>query len=154
MAPNIIQHRARIGSFYNVISKTQTYKSKSTMNSNTKPLQIYKLVYFKYFIMVSIAMSVFAAVNNSDMYLYRTKVSSQTYLSGQVSTDIASYFLLPYTINVLAASSSSMISNFQSRYLHGNRKNQGIKICHWNKGGSFLKNKMPEINNIVNGGLR
>ena len=44
-----------------------------------------------------------------------------------------------------------MVTNFQSRYLYGNKRNQGIKICHWNKGGSHLKNKMPEIKNIVSG---
>ena len=24
-----------------------------------------------------------------------------------------------------------------------------MKICHWNKGGSYLQNKMPEIRNVV-----
>ena len=28
---------------------------------------------------------------------------------------------------------------------------KGIKICHWNKGGSHLHNKMPEIRQIVSG---
>ena len=44
-----------------------------------------------------------------------------------------------------------MITNFQSRYLHGNRRAGGIKISHWNKGPGFLKTKIPEIKNIVNG---
>ena len=43
----------------------------------------------------------------------------------------------------------TMITNFQSRYTMGNRKNKGIKISHWNKGGSYLINKMPEIKNII-----
>ena len=37
----------------------------------------------------------------------------------------------------------------QSRSTNSNRKNRGIKISHWNKGGSFLINKMPEIKNII-----
>ena len=33
--------------------------------------------------------------------------------------------------------------------INGNKKNQGIKIAHWNKGNAFLQNKMPEIKNII-----
>ena len=43
----------------------------------------------------------------------------------------------------------SMVTNFQSRYTIGNRKNRGIKISHWNKGGSFLINRMTEIKNVI-----
>ena len=43
----------------------------------------------------------------------------------------------------------SMVTNFQSRYKMGNRNSKGIKISHWNKGGSFLINKMSEIKNII-----
>ena len=42
-----------------------------------------------------------------------------------------------------------MVTNFENRYLFGNRKSAGIRICHWNKGGSHLKNKMQEVRNIV-----
>ena len=42
-----------------------------------------------------------------------------------------------------------MVTNFQSRYRLGNRKKAGIKIFHWNKGGSYLVNKMPEIKAII-----
>ena len=42
-----------------------------------------------------------------------------------------------------------MIDNFQSRYTNGNKKTTGIKIFHWNKGGSYLVNKMPEIKTII-----
>ena len=54
-------------------------------------------------------------------------------------------------INILAASTFSMVTNYQSKYKNGNRKNQGIKIAHWNKGNAFLQNKMPEIENIISG---
>ena len=42
-----------------------------------------------------------------------------------------------------------MVDNFQNKYTYGNKKNKGIKIAHWNKGGSFLTNKMPEIRNVI-----
>jgi hypothetical protein len=42
-----------------------------------------------------------------------------------------------------------MVTNFQSRCTYGNRKTNGVKIAHWNKGGSYLINKMPEIRNII-----
>ena len=42
-----------------------------------------------------------------------------------------------------------MITNFQSKYTYGNKKNAGIKIAHWNKGNSYIINKMTEIRLIV-----
>ena len=162
MGNDINQYRARIGSFNNVFSKTRNYKIKPTNNYPTYKVnpsenliadnQPYKLFYIKAVLMIPIIISVLTAINQSDTYLFKcNNPPSQTYLPGHVSTDLTTYFLLPYTVNVLAASSFKMVTNFQSRYLYGNRKNQGIKICHWNKGGSHLKNKMPEIRNIVSG---
>ena len=43
----------------------------------------------------------------------------------------------------------SMVTNFQARYVHGNKNKNGIKISHWNKGSSYLINKMPEIRTII-----
>ena len=112
----------------------------------------YKISYIKAVIMIPIIISALAAINQSDTYLYNyTPLQVHLHGLGHVSVDITTFFLLPCTFNVLAASSFSMVTNFQSRYLYGNKRNQGIKICHWNKGGSHLKNKMPEIKNIVSG---
>ena len=71
--------------------------------------------------------------------------------SGYTSADIMVVYLLQYGVQAWAASTFSMISNFQSRYKNGNRKSAGIKISHWNKGPGHLQTKMPEIKNIVNG---
>ena len=38
--------------------------------------------------------------------------------------------------------------NFSARYLNGNIP-KGIKICHWNKGGGFLCNKIEEIESLI-----
>ena len=43
----------------------------------------------------------------------------------------------------------TMVSNFESRSVNGNRSSKGIKIAHWNKGNSHLVNKMAEIKNII-----
>ena len=40
------------------------------------------------------------------------------------------------------------ITNFEAKYTYGNR-NKGIKIAHWNKGGAFLINKMPDVQNVI-----
>ena len=69
---------------------------------------------------------------------------------GRTTTDLHSRFIISYGLNVLASSSFAMVTNFQSRYLYGNRRT-GIKISAWNKGGGFLQNKKPELKNIVNG---
>ena len=70
---------------------------------------------------------------------------------GTATTDLHSRFLISYMMNMFVMSSFTMVTNFQSRYTHGNKRGQGIKISHWNKGGGFLQNKMTEIKNIVSG---
>ena len=70
---------------------------------------------------------------------------------GSITREIAATYLIQYGMNTLAATSFRMVTNFQSRYVNGNRKNSGIKISHWNKGPGHLQTKMPEIKNIVNG---
>ena len=50
-------------------------------------------------------------------------------------------FVCPYSFR--------MITNFQSKYVNGNKSSRGIKIAHWNKGSSHLINKMAEIRNLI-----
>ena len=42
------------------------------------------------------------------------------------------------------------ISNHSSKCVNGNGKNQGIRISHFNKGGSYLGNRVHEIENVIN----
>ena len=39
--------------------------------------------------------------------------------------------------------------NFYARYTYGNRKNQGVKLCHWNAGNAFLKNKINSVESVI-----
>ena len=39
--------------------------------------------------------------------------------------------------------------NFLARYTYGNKRQNGIKIVHWNKGSSFLQNKRNEIETLI-----
>ena len=41
--------------------------------------------------------------------------------------------------------------NFWAKFTNGNRRTNGIKICHWNAGGGYLSNKRGEIENIAAG---
>ena len=43
----------------------------------------------------------------------------------------------------------SNLDNHFSKYTNGNRKQSGIRICHFNKGNSFLGNRIHEIENII-----
>ena len=70
--------------------------------------------------------------------------------AGPSSEKIATNFL-KYGTQVMATFLSRMITNFTSRYLHGNKKTSGIRIAHWNKGPGFLQNKLPEVKHIVQG---
>ena len=39
--------------------------------------------------------------------------------------------------------------NFLARYKYGNRRDNGIKIIHWNKGPSFLGNKKDDVEALI-----
>ena len=39
--------------------------------------------------------------------------------------------------------------NFWAKYVNGNKKEKGIRIMHWNKGSSFLHNKINEIETVI-----
>ena len=39
--------------------------------------------------------------------------------------------------------------NFLARYTNGNRRGMGLKLCHWNKGGSYLINSRNEIEQVI-----
>ena len=41
------------------------------------------------------------------------------------------------------------LSNKSLKRTHGNRKKNGIRICHFNKGNSFLYNRILEVENII-----
>ena len=148
------QYRACIGSFN---SKISNYRIKNNVTQTTENQPTYNFFYLSAAILIPIIIGSMAAIYRCDEYCnYQVVRNNQQNIqdknfSGDISVDFSSSFILQYTLNVFAASSFSMISNFQSRYLNGNRKNQGIKICHWNKGGSHLQNKMPEIRQLVSG---
>ena len=41
--------------------------------------------------------------------------------------------------------------NFESRYKFGNKKQNGVKIMHWNPGSKHLHNKLGNIESVING---
>ena len=47
---------------------------------------------------------------------------------GSITREIAATYLIQYGMNTLAATSFRMVTNFQSRYVNGNRKNSESKL--------------------------
>ena len=72
-------------------------------------------------------------------------------MSADYSSEKTAISFLKYGVHVKATFLSKMVTNFMSRYLHGNRKASGIKIGHWNKGPGFLQNKISEVKHIIQG---
>ena len=163
MEVTIQQYRSRIGRFLpkhghdRIIGNTsRNYEDYPTI---TIPGIWYYILAFAIFTPVMISINQYVNIQrqeqsyNHPFYPAEIKETSteSIYSPGTVSTDLHSRFLLSYMINIFAASKFSMVTNYQSKYTNGNRKNQGIKIAHWNKGNAFLQNKMPEIRNIISG---
>ena len=159
MGISIQQYRIRIGRFLprNSSSRSNMY-SEWDSDSSTSSFSVLSLISLSIIITIILALLQFPAAVYHLEQSYNHPTYPTNYLqlsplnnsSGKVSTDLSSKFLISYGINILATSSFSMLTNFYSRYLNGNRKNAGIKISSWNKGGGYLQNKMPEIKNILN----
>ena len=169
MGISIQAYRCRIGTFvpkFLQIPTKNNYKYFPTINENqtteytTKRkflLYIVLLLFFLFplvnFFLVQSNIQSYNHPIYPDFFTYSSQLDtfSNTSLSGRITSDIAFNFILSFGINSLAASTFTMITNFQSKCKHGNRRAGGIKISHWNKGPGFLQNKIPEIKNIVNG---
>ena len=145
MGSDIIQHRVRIGLFNSFKFRPIKYKNRK---QRSEPTYKYSSSNIIYMIVLIISLCIGIATYN-DFKLSKPAFIVPGQLVQSSTSDNSS--LVPHLISTSASSSYRMITNFQSRYLHGNRKNQGMKICHWNKGGSHLQNKMPELRNIVSG---
>jgi hypothetical protein len=72
--------------------------------------------------------------------------------------EISNSFQLPHSnipagwSNIFLQKSVEIIdNNFQSRYKHGNRQKNGLKIMHWNACGKHLINKIGNIESVING---
>ena len=158
MGVTIQQYRSRIGRFL------PKHSNKSTTNINNKNedqptdkliLETFLLLILAIFTSFLLALLQFPAVNHHEQSyshptpLATTATSLQTSYSGHVTTNLSTIIILKSGINIFAASSFSMVTNFNSRYCYGNKRGSGIKICAWNKDKGFLQTKMPEIKNIV-----
>ena len=65
--------------------------------------------------------------------------------SGGGTTGTYSSFAVP------ANSMRIVDHNFESRYKFGNKKQNGVKIMHWNPGSKHLHNKLGNIESVING---
>ena len=138
---NIQQYRARIGSFLpfrNSLSKSsynESNKPTDNQSSNlTYSLVLAVFIFFFSLYFTNLQHSSYSKASSTPLVTTSPALMESDVILG---IDILSHFLF------------TMVTNFQSRYTNGNRKGKGIKIGHWNKGGSFLINKMPDIKTII-----
>ena len=138
---SIQQYRSRIGRFL-----PQTYSTSYSLAKNedqpTNFLRIRTYLSTKLLILAPVLFSIvvltpihssaqtyshplYPALPGYSNLLQNTYKSTNT-RSGTTTTAIAAIYLLQYTINTLASSTFSMISNFESRYKNGNR----IRMAH------------------------
>ena len=148
MGIDIQQYRASIGSF--LPTEKTFYKSSST--KYTKPTENKSTAFSS--LIVTVTVAIFFLIGFSNFYPCSLSKTSSTFHSSKTSSTSAKNLPLLVSdsiscVNVFSTTLFTMISNFQSRYANGNRRNKGIKIAHWNKGGSFLINKMAEIKTII-----
>ena len=146
MGINIQQYRASIGLFKVFGNLFQNVKKKTFSKfSVQKPTNMYLVM-----LLITLVAS-FISCSSQDPNPTRTEQDPstkyvkihhwKTLLRVRSKLLLKQEFLVPYNFRV--------ISNFQSRYVNGNKSSKGIKIAHWNQGNSHLVNKMSEIKNII-----
>ena len=146
MAIDISQFRASIGTFnlkykWNIKTKI-SYKEKGL---SYKYKSAFKLgVSYKFLMTLLIYFLISHEIMNrsegifNEVYKNYTKSSSLNF-EKYLSRSEPKHQYYKYTI----------ISNFQSKYMYGNRKLKGMRICHWNKSNSSIQAKLPEIKNLI-----
>ena len=153
MAIDLNQYRATIGIFLSVYHLTkQTWKN------------LYDSKYFSslahYWYIFFLKVLILFVVTSFTYFLSLNCMGNVTAHSGMPITDALSNHDLNQTISCYALPSTEtlsifvdslfmMVTNFESRCKYGNKKASGIKIAHWNKGGSFLINKMTDVKSII-----
>ena len=164
MGITIQQYRSRIGRF---LPKNSSSNNECLESRNIHPVPYisgvwYMIVALAVFTPFTLALQQYQLLHHNDQTyshpIYPTEDYStsihQLYnnnnYSGGTTSGVVFSFLMNQGVNMLASTSFSMITNFNSRYLYGNRRANGIKICHWNKGPGFLQNNVTEVKNIVN----
>ena len=159
MGVSIQQYRSRIGRFVPRLNSSRISSNNSTIYRQSQLTLPGVWYYFLMVMMIPVILSL--QLYPAIIHPYYPTASPtddapstslyKNHSVGTATSDLSSRFILSYMINIFASSTFSMVTNSQSKYKNGNRKNQGIKIAHWNKGNAFLQNKMPEIRNIIGG---
>ena len=126
MAISIVQYRAAVGSFTptNYLDKLVKTKKRNKLcfNSYLNILSVLSLVI--------LAMTIFASC---------MEISERQNISSKWTESCKSKFRY----------SATNLDNKYAKSTYGNKKSSGIRIFHLNKGNSHLKNKLPEIENII-----
>ena len=131
MSISVQVYRARVGSFHSQYlqysrSKVSSNKlrTKISMNKHSKMLVSLKVV----FLMICIPMGY--------------TLTAEAKESNQILTAIG-------PTNFSTSIQYEVDYNFLAKYTFGNRKQSGLKICHWNAGSSHLVNKLNEIESVI-----
>ena len=125
MGNTLQDYRCKIGSFANC--KSSKIKQTASQNFNRKS-KCFK--FLPGFILLFSLLCLFSSSSSTNSSLNSSHSNSKSCLPN---------------------SSSLKNHNFLARYIHGNIRRNGIKLCHWNKGPGFLSTKLNEVENIING---
>ena len=159
MGINIEQYRARIGSFLPVRNISRKSHEKNEYSRSRRSKQFFNFI--KMFLMLCIAAFLFEA-ELSNLQQDKTLISvaekhslsSLTFkLGGRVirgrSLNTCQLFIKHEDKFGRQFYQFKNLDNHFSKYTNGNRKKNGIRIYHLNKGSSFLANGMHEIENVI-----
>jgi hypothetical protein len=90
-------------------------------------------------------------VHPGDQYYNRTMTLASCLTN--VLTDVTILKVKPQHVSQPSPAPNKIVppddNNFLARYKYGNRRQNGIKIVHWNKGSSFLENKRDDIETLI-----
>ena len=137
-------YRCSIGSFF-VTFNMRFYCSKRSKQSCDK-IEIFKTIWLITMVIIGIlALKGLAFIKTFFMEEQLRSVTYNAAILPKLLVNIHA-MCLP---TLIFAFKRVVDHNFEARYKFGNKKVAGIRLLHWNKGSSYLENKMNEIATII-----
>ena len=138
-------YRSRIGCFSQNIKKRGTFKQIHHQKYGAKRKKMFTLEALQAILQLVLIVSLIVCEPSSESSeIWPSLTLSQHSLIQTQPTKI-----LQSSAIITSEDFQLVNRNFLARYTYGNKRQNGIKIVHWNKGSSYLENKMNEIEPII-----
>ena len=145
MGISIQEYRLQIGCYNGSANwfKPSRRTFKENTNRSAKPNLKYS------FTTILICLIFVLNTNYRNVYESNSAFGYVHYIDQNICQNGAARVFMLRSCSFLTKSTVTEDFNFLARYTHGNIRGSGLRLCHWNKGGSYLINCKNEIEQVI-----